>query len=409
LLSVTKLEKHRTMASKTPPHPILTQTFPQRSSFSTHPLSKYLLRLMDLKQSNLCLSADVSTAQQLLSLASACGPSIVLLKTHYDLISNWDYSPSTGTAARLQALARKHGFLIFEDRKFGDIGNTVQLQYTEGTARIVEWAHITNVNMVPGKASVDALAQAARRWRERKRFEVRTEIGVGTPRPESLDSDLEEDDVQKDMYEVKPPTPVTSDPSSTGQLQLGGGSGAQNGRKASIVSITTVSQHFEPANSPRTYSSTSLPLAEDKTEPEIFPGIEEAPLERGLLILAQMSSKGHFMNAEYTSACIEAARENKDFVIGFVCQENLNREEGDAFLCTTPGCQLPPAGEDEDAGVQGDGLGQQYNTPRKIVVEKGCDVIIVGRGIIKADDPRREAERYRRKGWEAYLERVGEQ
>jgi uridine monophosphate synthetase len=263
--------------------------------------------------------------------------------------------------------------------------------------------------MVPGKASVDALAQAARRWRERKRFEVRTEIGVGTPRPESLDSDLEEDDVQKDMYEVKPPTPVTSDPSSTGQLQLGGGSGAQNGRKASIVSITTVSQHFEPANSPRTYSSTSLPLAEDKTEPEIFPGIEEAPLERGLLILAQMSSKGHFMNAEYTSACIEAARENKDFVIGFVCQENLNREEGDAFLCTTPGCQLPPAGEDEDAGVQGDGLGQQYNTPRKIVVEKGCDVIIVGRGIIKADDPRREAERYRRKGWEAYLERVGEQ
>ncbi|KUJ21858.1 Orotidine 5'-phosphate decarboxylase [Mollisia scopiformis] len=335
-------------------HVTARQSYALRAEKATHPLTSYLLRLMTLKSSNLCLSADVSTANQLLSLANSLGPAIVVLKTHYDLISNWDYNPSTGTAARLARIARRHGFLIFEDRKFGDIGNTVQLQYTEGTARIVEWANITNVNMVPGKAAVDALAEAGRKWRERKRYELN--VGLSADRQRERD-----------------------------------------GRKASIVSITTVSQHFEPANSPRSGG-------EDFGE-EVLRGIEEAPLERGLLILAQMSSKGNFMNKEYTDACVESARENSDFVMGFIAQESLNRQEDDQFLCMTPGCQLPPA-EDEDAEVKGDGKGQQYNTPQKLIGQMGADIIIVGRGIIKAADPIIEAERYRQKGWEAYEERI---
>jgi len=336
---------------------------------------------MTLKQSNLCLSADVSTTNQLLNLADAIGPHIVVLKTHYDLISNWDYNPTTGTGARLARIARRRGFLIFEDRKFGDIGNTVQLQYTEGTAKIIEWSHITNVNMIPGKAAVDALADAAVRWRERKRYEVKTDITVGTPRPESIDSDDEDTTM----------TPVPEDRSL---------SAANAGRKASIVSITTVSQHFEPANSPRSYEGFG-------EEYEVFPDIEEAPLERGLLILAQMSSKGNFMTREYTDACVESAREHKDYVMGFISQESLNTQPDDQFISMTPGCQLPPEGEDEDAEVNGDGKGQQYNTPQKIIGLMGNDIVIVGRGIIKAGDPVKEAIRYRKKAWEAYQERIG--
>jgi uridine monophosphate synthetase len=29
----------------------------------------------------------------------------------------------------------------------------VQVQYTDSSAKIIEWSHITNVNMIPGKAA----------------------------------------------------------------------------------------------------------------------------------------------------------------------------------------------------------------------------------------------------------------
>merc|ERR1711964_749757 len=323
-----------------------------------------------------CLDHEPATQPGRRHRTSYCRPEDSL-RPHQQL----GLHPTTGTGARLARIARRRGFLIFEDRKFGDIGNTVQLQYTEGTAKIIEWSHITNVNMIPGKAAVDALADAAVRWRERKRYEVKTDITVGTPRPESIDSDDEDTTM----------TPVPEDRSL---------SAANAGRKASIVSITTVSQHFEPANSPRSYEGFG-------EEYEVFPDIEEAPLERGLLILAQMSSKGNFTTREYTDACVESAREHKDYVMGFISQESLNTQPDDQFISMTPGCQLPPEGEDEDAEVNGDGKGQQYNTPQKIIGLMGNDIVIVGRGIIKAGDPVKEAIRYRKKAWEAYQERIG--
>ena len=369
-------------------HPTLTAPYAERSKAAPHPLSSYLLRLMDLKASNLCLSADVQTARDLLYIADKVGPSIVVLKTHYDLISGWDYNPQAGTGARLAALARKHGFLIFEDRKFCDIGKTVQMQYTAGTARIIDWAHITNVNIDAGKEVVTALAEAAAKWRERINYEVRTSVTVGTPVSDGFD-DPESID----------PSARRLDPREQGQ---GGGAprDSSEGRKSSIVSITTVTQSFEPVDSPR--------LGKTMAEGDelVYPGIEEPPSNRGLLILAQMSTKGCLMTKDYTNACVEAAREHKDFVMGFVAQENLNTEPGDNFVHMTPGCKLPPEGEEDDVKLQGDGLGQQYNTPSKLIGICGTDIVIVGRGIIHAGDPQSEAERYRRKAWKAYLARL---
>lgn len=364
-----------------PPHPTLKMAYRDRAETTSHPLSAYLYKLMDLKASNLCLSADVATARELLSIADKVGKSIVVLKTHYDMVSGWDFNPETGTGARLAALARKHGFLIFEDRKFGDIGNTVELQYTSGSARIIEWAHIVNVNMVPGKASVASLANAERRWRERYPYQVKTSVSVGTPK-ENFNMEDEED--EGDHVEM------TNGETTNGSRPV-------EGRKGSIVSVTTVTQQYEPANSPR------LTRVDEQG---VFEGIEEPPLNRGLLILAQMSSQGNFMNAEYTQACAEAAREHKNFVMGFVSQEALNSQPDDDFIHMTPGCQLPPEDEDQDAPVEGDGKGQQYNTPEKIISICGTDVVIVGRGILKADDPEHEAERYRSAAWKAYSSRV---
>jgi uridine monophosphate synthetase len=239
----------------------------------------------------------------------------------------------------------------------------------------VEWAHITNAHVLPGAAIVTALAEAASQWREKKKYEVKTDITVGTPRPESLsdnDETAEDDEGRKSLKAL------------------------QAGRKASIVSITTVIQSFEPANSPR------VPRSEDE-EDVAFAGIEEAPLERGLLLLAQMSSAGNLLDAAYAKACVDIARDNKDFVMGYIAQESLNSTRRDQFITMTPGCQLPARDEQQ---VSGDGLGQQYNTPAKLIGEKGVDIIIVGRGIIKADNPVAEAERYRKKGWEAYEARI---
>lgn len=368
-------------------HPTLKQSFAERAETAAHPLANYLLRLMELKSSNLCLSADVHTARDLLFMADKLGPFIVIFKTHYDLISGWDYNPHTGTGAKLAALARRHGFLIFEDRKFCDIGKTVQMQYTAGTARIIEWAHITNVNMDAGKEAVGALAEAAAKWHDRINYEVKTSVTAGTPVSDTFDEAAEADGSRLE-------------PQAQAQEATNQSASASTERKGSIVSVTTVTQSYEPAGSPR------MTKAMVEGDDVLFPGIEEAPMDRGLLILAQMSTKGCLMTKEYTQACIEAAREYRRFVIGYVAQECLNSEPDDNFIHTTPGCKLPPEGEDENGQIAGDGLGQQYNTPAKLVGIKGTDIVIVGRGIITADDPQSEAERYRRKAWKAYLTRI---
>jgi len=56
-------------------------------------------------------------------------------------------------------LAQKHNFMIFEDRKFIDIGHTVQQQYHGGALRISEFAHIVNASVLAGDGMIEALEQ----------------------------------------------------------------------------------------------------------------------------------------------------------------------------------------------------------------------------------------------------------
>jgi len=130
-------------------------SFEARAELTTHPLTKKLFSLMATKQTNLALSADVTSKHELLDLANALGPFICVLKTHIDIIEDFD----SDLTVKLRQLADRHQFLIFEDRKFADIGHTVQLQYEKGIYHIAEWADIINAHGLPGPGIVEGLRQ----------------------------------------------------------------------------------------------------------------------------------------------------------------------------------------------------------------------------------------------------------
>lgn len=252
-------------------------SYSQRANLCTNPTAKKLLQLMNKKQTNLCVAADVRTKAGLLKIADEIGPEICLFKTHIDIIDDFD----NDLVAQLKQLAEKHGFLIFEDRKFADIGNTVKHQYQDGVYHIADWADIVNCHTVPGPGIIQGLK----------------EVGL--------------------------------------------------------------------------------------------------PKGRGLLLLAEMSSKGTLAKGNYTTETLEMAKTHKDFVIGFITMRQLIDDP--CFINMTPGVQL---------ATGGDSLGQQYNTPENVIGKQKSDIIIVGRGICEAADMVAEAKKYKAAGWSAYLNRT---
>ena len=277
-LSANKFQPSSASVTPKPPKaPGSKLSFEARAQVASHPLTKRLFQIIHEKKSNLAVSADFTTCAEVLSLVEKVGAHVCVVKTHVDILG--DFTPEFSKS--LQKLAAKYNFVIFEDRKFADIGNTVKNQYSKGVYNIADWADMVNAHVVPGDGVVKGLK----------------EIG--------------------------------------------------------------------------------------------------APLSRACLLIGEMSSAGNLAIGEYTKAAVEMAKKHQDFVIGFISQSCLIDEP--QFVHMTPGVQL-------SAG--GDSLGQQYLTPADVILNKGSDVVIVGRGIYQAEDPMKVAVEFKKAAFNAYMLRT---
>jgi orotidine 5'-phosphate decarboxylase subfamily 1 len=236
------------------------------------------------KQSLVCLAADRSTMAGLNQLIDEVGQHIAALKTHVDLVDDWTVESWAAFCAKAHAA----DLIIFEDRKFADIGKISRHQMA-GKYDIRSWSDLVTAHLISGPDIVDGL-QAG--W-------------------------------------------------------------ADVGRQG------------------------------------------------GVLLLAQMSSRGNLLNPQYTAQVV-ARGKTHDGVFGFIGNgsrpddlRELRRAVGDAKMIWTPGVNL----------AVGDGeMGQRYGDPAE-AVRAGSDCIIVGSGIHKAENPAQQAAEYAAASWQALLNR----
>lgn len=113
-----------------------------------------LQNIIKTKNTKIILSCDVTTMDSLAYYADLCGPYICILKVHTDIIDNF----SVGLMLYIRKLAEIHNFLIMEDRKFGDIGYTLNKQLT-GIFKYTEWCDLVTAYPYIGQAGLDVFAR----------------------------------------------------------------------------------------------------------------------------------------------------------------------------------------------------------------------------------------------------------
>ncbi|MDG1539130.1 MAG: orotidine-5'-phosphate decarboxylase [Candidatus Poseidonia sp.] len=256
----------------------------ERWSSATNSMAKEYMEVACRKQSLVCLAADRSTMAGLFELIEAVGPHIAALKTHVDLVDDW----TPDAWASFCTSAKKADLLIFEDRKFADIGGISRKQMA-GVYNIRAWSDLVTAHLISGPDIVDG-------------------------------------------------------------LQAGWGDVGRVG---------------------------------------------------GVLLLAQMSSRGNLLNPSYTAEVVSKGKAHHG-VFGFIGNGSrptelaaLRAAVGDAKMIWTPGVNL----------AVGDGeMGQRYGHPMEAVMA-GSDCIIVGSGIHKADDPTAAAKAYADASWNGLVQR----
>ncbi|TGZ55537.1 hypothetical protein CRM22_010376 [Opisthorchis felineus] len=116
-----------------------------------------LEQLVAQKSSRLCVAIDTVDPQQLLKLADQVGPKVCAIKLHLDML-HFDNNVER-IITGLRRLAVQHGFLLIEDRKLADIGQTVMHQLKGGVYRISTWCDLVTVHCLAGPGVFQTLRQ----------------------------------------------------------------------------------------------------------------------------------------------------------------------------------------------------------------------------------------------------------
>ena len=119
----------------------------------SYEIQQRLIDIMHSKESNLAVSADVTECNALLEIAQEVGDHICILKTHVDMLSDF----SIGFLKKLQTIAKQKKFLLFEDRKYADIGHTTSLQFQHSVFCTPQWADLITVQLLAGPGILQAL------------------------------------------------------------------------------------------------------------------------------------------------------------------------------------------------------------------------------------------------------------
>ena len=103
-----------------------------------------------LQASRLCVAADVTTMAELEKIIVCASPFVSIVKTHIDMIKDFESYGPNNSITRLQNLKNQYGILLWEDRKFADIPSVTSQQITNGVHQIAEWADIVSVHTISG-------------------------------------------------------------------------------------------------------------------------------------------------------------------------------------------------------------------------------------------------------------------
>ena len=263
--------------------PKVVTPFAERIELSKCQRSKTLLQIIRTKRTTVCLSIDVTKCSEVLETLDQLGSHICLVKTHIDILEDIIGYGVDKFAETLKGLSQKYNFMIMEDRKFSDIGNTFAMQLFQGPFKIAQWADFVTAHAVCGSGMLETLK---------------------TKKPESCNC---------------------------------------------------------PA----------------------------------VVFVAEMSSSGNLIFSEYSQKTLQLGKKYPETVSGFVYR-NYDVISDDSFVRFMPGVSLE---------TSTDGADQNYVTVEKAVGDEKCDVVIVGRAILKSDNRVATIESLKSRAWKCYTER----